>query len=321
MIAGITLYELAAWFLIYGFLGWVVEVIFHAVKQGVIVNRGFLNGPICPIYGFGMILIIMMEKTVTGGLTGWERIVAVFFGGMILTTAIELLGGWVLDKLYHTRWWDYSNQRFNLGGYICLRFSLAWGAGSLVAAEVVHPLVSRLTTGLIPPSIGVWLLLALYTILGVDVGVSLAVLKGLDKRLRTVKTMRDSLRRVSDSMTESIGGNALNATQSLEHQQVQMALAKAEFRDNAEETMRSLGERRAGAVKAFDARKGVALAGVSAKREAAVTEFDRRKKSLAAYLKETRYIGAGRLIRAFPTMKSRDYDDIITEMKKETNLE
>ncbi|MBQ3334975.1 MAG: putative ABC transporter permease [Eubacteriaceae bacterium] len=321
MIAGITLYEIAAWFMIYGFIGWVLEVIFHAVRQGVIVNRGFLNGPICPIYGFGMILIIMMEKTVTGGLTGWERIVAVFFGGMILTTTIELLGGWVLDKLFHTRWWDYSYQRFNLGGFICLQSSLAWGAGSLAATELVHPLVSRLTTGLIPSSIGVWLLLVLYTILGVDIGVTLAALKGLDKRLRAVKTMRDSLRRVSDSMTESIGGNALNATQSLEHQQVQMALAKAEFKDNAEETMRAISARRDMATKSLDARKDAAVAGLTAGRAAAASEFDRRKKALADYLKETRYIGAGRLVRAFPSMKSREYDEIITEMKKESDLE
>ena len=320
MIAGITLYEMAAWFMIYGFIGWVIEVIFHAVKFGVIVNRGFLNGPICPIYGFGMILIIMMEKLVTGGLIGWERVIVVFFGGMILTTAIEFVGGWMLDKLFHTRWWDYSAQPFNIGGYICLRFSLAWGAGSLVAVEVVHPLIARLTTGLIPPAIGGWILLALYTIFFVDIGVSLAVLKGFDKRLRAVKSMRDSLRRVSDSMTESIGGNALNATQTLEHQQVQMALAKAELKDNAEEKMRVLGERKELAARTFDERKGAAFSGLLAKRETLASEFDRRKKSLAAYLRETRYIGAGRLIRAFPTMKSREYDDIIAEMKKESNL-
>ena len=102
-------------------LGWCLEVCFCTINTGQFVNRGFLNGPVCPIYGFGMVLVIVALTGFSGNLP------ALFLGGMVLTSAIELAGGWALKKLFHTSWWDYSDQPFNIGGYICLKFSLAWG--------------------------------------------------------------------------------------------------------------------------------------------------------------------------------------------------
>ena len=131
------------WFFLYGFIGWGVEVVYAAVKTHKLVNRGFLCGPICPIYGFGMVGLIYSVSLIPMPDSGSMSAVAIFFIGMILTTAIELVGGWALFKIYHIRWWDYSNMKFNLGGYICPQFSLLWGLGSVLMIKVVHPLLAR----------------------------------------------------------------------------------------------------------------------------------------------------------------------------------
>ena len=124
MLFGFTLYQIAAYFLIYSFLGWCVEVAYAAVTRGKLVNRGFLNGPVCPIYGFGMLALLFALTPLL------DNNLLLFVGGVIIPSAIELAGGWLLYRLYHTRWWDYTDRPFNVGGFICLEFSLYWGLGS-----------------------------------------------------------------------------------------------------------------------------------------------------------------------------------------------
>ena len=133
MVGVLTLYEVFAYFFLYSFLGWVTEVAFHAVTQGKFVNRGFLNGPVCPIYGTGMVAVLLILGEYV------SRPWAVFLVGVALPTAIELVTGWILERFFHNKWWDYSSRRFNLKGYICLEFSILWGVSVLFAVEVVHP--------------------------------------------------------------------------------------------------------------------------------------------------------------------------------------
>lgn len=127
-----TFYDLLWYFTIYSFLGWCSEVIFATVTTGKFVNRGFLNGPVCPIYGFGMSLVLLVLLPFS------DNIPLLFIGGALLTSAIELVGGWALKKFFHTTWWDYSDQPFNLGGYICLKFSILWGLCVVVVIRIVH---------------------------------------------------------------------------------------------------------------------------------------------------------------------------------------
>ena len=146
-VCGFTLYQILAYFLVYSCLGWCLEVVYAAATTGQIVNRGFLNGPVCPIYGFGMVIVLF-------DLTPFARsTLALYIGGVILPSALELVGGWALYKLYHTRWWDYSDKPFNIGGYICLEFSLLWGVGTLVMMKAIHPTIAGLVE-LVPPFIG-----------------------------------------------------------------------------------------------------------------------------------------------------------------------
>ena len=140
-------FELAArtvyWFFVYGLLGWCAEVIFAAVKEHRLVNRGFLCGPICPIYGFGMVALLYAARAL--GAPGLPLSVpVVFVVGGVLTTLLELVAGWGLYRLFRIRWWDYTGIPFNLGGYICPQFSLLWGLGSVVMVKGLHPLLARL---------------------------------------------------------------------------------------------------------------------------------------------------------------------------------
>lgn len=136
-----TFYELLWYFSIYSFLGWCMEVVFCTVRTGKLVNRGFLNGPVCPIYGFGMVIVL----AVLGRFS--DNIALLFFGGMVLTSALELVGGWALKKFFHTTWWDYSEKPLNIGGYICLQFSLAWGVCVVLAVRFLHRASKRSCTG------------------------------------------------------------------------------------------------------------------------------------------------------------------------------
>ena len=161
IVCGFSLYHILAFFLIYSCLGWCVEVVYAAATTGQLVNRGFLNGPVCPIYGFGMILVLFFLTPLE------DDLLLLYLGGVILPSALELVGGWALYKLYRTRWWDYTDKPFNIGGYVCLEFSLMWGVGAMVMVKAIHPTIAALVN-LIPPLVGFVLMCLLYAVYAAD---------------------------------------------------------------------------------------------------------------------------------------------------------
>ena len=284
----LLLARVVLYFFVYGCVGWGVEVAYAAITTRQLVNRGFLNGPICPIYGFGMVaLVTAMQLLPKPEQTGeGTNTVLVFFVGMFITTLIELVGGWVLFKLFHTRWWDYSMYRFNLGGYICPQFSLLWGLGSVLMVKVVHPLVA----GLSMPLPGVPLLLVdavLLVLFGVDVALSAAAAIGLNRYLTEIDEMRAALRRTSDRLTEVIGTNAMTADTLLDEQKLQLTLAAMESRDNVEEWRAQMND-------------VLEHAGTLRDKLDAMT----RDRS-----------GMQRLLRAFPDMKSLEHSEAVDALR------
>lgn len=267
------------WFFLYGCIGWCVEVVYAAVKEHKLVNRGFLCGPICPIYGFGMVGLVYSVQLIPLPDSGSMSAVSIFFIGMVLTTAIELVGGWVLYKLYHIRWWDYSKMKYNLGGYICPQFSLLWGLGSVLMIKVVHPLLAR---GSNPMPFRVMLILdiVLLIIFVVDVIVSTAAAIGLNKYLSEIDELRARLRVTSDKLTTVLGTGAMTADTVLDEQKLQLALAKLEGRENAAE--------------------------LRAEATARVAELREKLAAVDRHPLSTR-----RLLRAFPDMKSLNYAETL----------
>ncbi len=117
-------------FLVFSIVGWCIEVVYTFIKKRQFVNRGFLYSPLCPIYGIGISLIYLALSTfgvVSGSVFEVADVFVVFVLIFIVTSTMEYITGYVLEKLFHTRWWDYSDRKFNIKGYVCVSFSIYWG--------------------------------------------------------------------------------------------------------------------------------------------------------------------------------------------------
>lgn len=126
-------YDYILYFYIYSFFGWLVESIYCSALEQKIINRGFLNGPICPVYGVGALVVIL-------GLYPYkDNIMAVFLLSIILTSTVEYITGTILEKIFKTSWWDYSKHKFNIQGKVCLLNSILFGILSVIIIEIVHP--------------------------------------------------------------------------------------------------------------------------------------------------------------------------------------
>jgi len=207
------------YFYIYACLGWMTEVCYAAATKGKIVNRGFLNGPVCPIYGVGMVVVIACLTPLQGN-------VPLFFAGaVLLTTVIEGAAGLALEKLFHQRWWDYSNVPFNIGGYICPKFSVAWGLACILALDVFHPPVRRFAAAL-PDPLSIALLAALSAVFAADLIATVRTLVRLNRRLGEIDEVAGRLREVSDRMTETLSETtfaAMDRGAELEQRRMQLA--------------------------------------------------------------------------------------------------
>ena len=287
MLFGMTYYQLCSYFLIYSFVGWIVEVIFHAVTLGKVINRGFLNGPVCPVYGFGMLSVLALVGMIPAQVQGQTMgDIWIFVMGTLLATAVELIAGWLLDVIFHARWWDYSDRPFNLHGYICLEFSLLWGVGILLIIRVFQVHVTNCTQ-IIPTKYG-WIIMAvLYTIYLVDLVVTVAVTRGLNKKLSQLDRLRSELRIVSDGISNKVGTMSIGAAQKVGAGAVQAELAKQELTNYTGEELRKRKE-----------------------------ALQNRIEELSNSLTRPKIFGESRLLRAFPDMKHRDYGDVVEKLRE-----
>ncbi|AAK79632.1 putative membrane protein [Clostridium acetobutylicum] len=140
-----TYSEYIIFFGIYSFIGWVLETIFASVNDKKIVNRGFLTGFFCPIYGFGAILTVQCSRMV--GLSFKNPIISLISSvifSIFLVTFLEYVTGFILEAIFNCKWWDYSNDAANIHGYICLKYSLLWGMLAFLLVQTIHPLISKM---------------------------------------------------------------------------------------------------------------------------------------------------------------------------------
>lgn len=149
-----NIYYLFLCFTIYAFLGWVLETIYATIKKGYFINRGFLNGPFCPIYGFGTVFLIIFLKPFM------NNIFMLFIFSAILTSLLEYFTGYLLETLFHSSWWDYNNRKYNIKGRVCLEFSIYWGLLSIFILRIIHPAIDFIIRW-IPSTIGIWIFSAL----------------------------------------------------------------------------------------------------------------------------------------------------------------
>ena len=122
-----------AYFMIYSFLGWLVEVLHARYESGGWINRGFLKGPFCPIYGVGVLMLLTLLSPVQDS---WIRL---FIGAVFLITLLEFITGLLLETFFGARWWDYQDEKYHIKGYVCPKYSLLFGGLAVVTLKGIHP--------------------------------------------------------------------------------------------------------------------------------------------------------------------------------------
>ena len=283
-----NVYDMFLSFFTYGFLGWCTEVAFAAVKQRQFVNRGFLNGPICPIYGVGVTVVIAVLAQFT------DHIVFLYLASTLLVTVLEGITGYLLEKLFHHRWWDYSKMPLNIGGYVCVLFSFIWGIVCVLIVEFIHPLLYSLLL-LIPKWLGITLLIGLCCALFTDIYVTAAGILKWNRRLDRLDEIAGELHRISDQIGENIYENMMTGIERQEKTREkaealteEVKLRREDMKVTAEELKRKAAERRQRAEE------------LRAKYEEMLTVPHKTGK---------------RLLKAFPQLKSKEHDVLVSDLR------
>lgn len=202
-IAGVDLYHILAWLFVYSFLGWLWESCYVSIKQKKLVNRGFVTGPVCTIYGVGAVSVYLILKPLD------DNLIVLYFGGVIVATVLEYVTAVLMEKLFHTSWWDYSNNRFNLQGRICLGSSIAWGFFTVVMFRILQPFVEMIVS-LVSESTGQIILMVVLFIYAADFGFATATAMELGKKLEQVeKAMADFTDQLQKSKLYTSASEAL----------------------------------------------------------------------------------------------------------------
>lgn len=309
------IYYMILYFFVYGFLGWCAEVGFAAVKEHKFVNRGFLNGPICPIYGVGVTIVIAF-------LTPYkDNLILLYISSVILVTLLEGVTGWAMDKIFHNKWWDYSKQPFNIGGYVCLIFSLVWGIACVAIMDLVHPLIHQALT-FIPHTLGIVLMAVLGIAMFADLYVTASAIFKFNKRLASMEKIAGELHEISDQIGEDIYETVVAAMEKQEASRQKLDEAAAEWKEKTQEATSGLLEKTQEATSGLFEKTQETASGLLEKTQEISDEMRSRIGDL-----KTRYQDLSiktpkvsrRLVKAFPKMESRNYKVQLEELRKKVN--
>ena len=160
-------------FFIYSFIGWFIEVLEGVINRKDLVNRGFLIGPLCPIYGFGAIIMIKI-------LTKYQNnYLLVFLLGALICSLLEYFASLILEKIFNTRWWDYRDKKIHINGRICLEVMILFGIGSLVLMGIMNPIVSKVL--LLPDKVKIIMCIVMIVLFLIDITFTIKVIIDMKK--------------------------------------------------------------------------------------------------------------------------------------------
>lgn len=295
-------------FFVYAFLGWCTEVSFAALTSGRFVNRGFLNGPVCPIYGVGVVIVLFFLDPLRG------NTFLLFLGSVLLTSLLEWVTGFVLEKIFHQRWWDYSNEPFNLGGYICLRFSIAWGLACLFVVEIIHPSILWLIH-LIPHTLGLVLLALFSAGMLVDLAATVRTIARMNRQLTQLDELASRIKALSNELGENLAERVIDAAElgsglrediqeNLEDAKDVLAQRREDLQDSLEDMKESLAERRM----QYQMDQAERLE----QRQRDLAELRTKLEAAMA----SPIFGQRRLMRAFPKMRSTTHAQALERLRQ-----
>lgn len=214
---------IAIYFFFYSALGWLVESIYCSLAAGKIINRGFLTGPICPIYGTGAVVMTLVLAPLK------EYPILVFIVGLIVCDIVEFATSYIMEKLFHARWWDYSNKWLNIQGRICFRHSMYWGIASVLFIYFVHPNIGENIFSDMPAKYIYIILAVILVIFAFDL--ANAVHKAMD-----IKAMMDKLKKLKDNITAKYEESSENAAKRRER----LKQLTSEYNDQITENLNSI---------------------------------------------------------------------------------
>lgn len=194
------IYYLFIYFLIYSFIGWLAETIYVSVNTGRLVNRGFLYGPFCPIYGFGALLVVNLLKSLK------KNRFAVFICSIVITSILEYATGALFKIFFDKKLWDYNDEFLNISGFVCLKNSLIWGAASCILIYIVHPRINCWVSHISKNQISV-VSSILMICFAIDLILSFTNVMGLNSRINNKIAESPNINRPRNGYEELLGKN------------------------------------------------------------------------------------------------------------------
>jgi len=222
-------YHWITFFYIYCFFGWVFESAYVSLKTRRFVNRGFLRLPMLPLYGTGAVMMLWVSLPVK------DNLVLVYFSGVVAATVLEYVTGYMMERLFKMKYWDYSSQRFQINGYICLTSSIAWGFLTIFLTEVIHRPIAEFVLGM-NPFTEFFLLIAVSIVFAADAIQSTREALALGRALEAMTRMKGQL----DEMHLQLALLRAEASQKLEDMKSDARLQAAGLRADAHVRMEEL---------------------------------------------------------------------------------
>lgn len=276
-------YHWITFFYIYCFFGWIFESAYVSLKSKKLINRGFLRLPMLPLYGTGAVMMLWLSLPVK------DNLILVYLSGVVGATVLEYVTGSVMEQLFKVRYWDYSNQRFNIKGYICLSSSLAWGFLTILMTHVLHEPVEHFVLNLPPvlefSSIGI-----ISAVFAADSVQSVKAALALARSLEAITKIRSEL----------------------EELQLQLALLKAETGQHLNDYKKQT-QLRAAAYKNIGKQKTAHFkSAVRQKLTVELQELNDKRHSLTRHLN---FYHKG-ILRGNPTATSKYFADALKELRE-----
>lgn len=297
-IGDFSLYFVFYSFIIFSFFGWIYETTLLSVKNKTFINRGFLNGPLIPIYGFGGTIVYVTLFSIR------DQWYTVFLVGMLIATVLEYVTSYVMELIFHTKWWDYSYYKYNLKGRIAVKPSLFWGFLSVVDLYLFGAIVTKIID-MIPYTVGIVCAYVIIVLGVADLTVTTIYALDLHKRLESLQHIREEF------ATYLIGTKIYEKSEELK-ERIEHAsfMPLTEYAKTVKEEIMKRVEttimKTAGESEKED------------KKHLALEVENRFKNFVAKYQRnsEDHNIVHRRLLKAFPHMKIKNRDHILNDMKQ-----
>lgn len=315
-----NVYTLSQWllfFFLYSFFGWIWESCYVSLREHRWVNRGFMHGPMLPLYGSGAVSVLIITLPVR------DNLPLVFIMGMIGATLLEFFTGMVMESLFHVRYWDYSHLKFNVKGYICPVASLCWGVFSIMMVKVVHIPIEEVILK-IPMAIADGLAFVLTVVAAVDFTQSFneamdmkKMLAQLDETKVQIRKLQERIREASEDMSEKLRTAAGEVPEKLRSAAATAGEMPGRLRtaagDRSEKLRTAAGNR--------SEKFRTAAGDVPEKLRLELAELkENAAKELHKILSRSdeTHAGAMKQLRRNPTAASSRFKDVLEELKKYT---